>query len=484
MSEATDELLDVVRQLRAELDWAARTGLVVEDAPIPELADEGPAEAAAPDGPARDGGEGRAPDRGPERRPAPGSERPAAARPGRDASPPAREPPRPAPGGWDSSRPAPAPSGGWDSSRPAPASGGGWDSSRPAPAPSGGWDSSRPAPAPSGGWESSRPAPASPGPRDPPRPAAGGGWDPSRPAAASARGPAPRRPEPPPPRAEPPWADDEPPPPDAPPGGWEDTEAYGPRGEPLGGPAPARGRTAPEPRDTPRGRGPGPAPAERPPVPSGPRAWDAVAVGWGPPPGPFRANLAVVRETLGDCQRCKLAPTRGHIVFGVGDPNAELMFIGEGPGADEDKSGEPFVGAAGQLLTRMIAAMGLTRSEVYIANIVKCRPPGNRDPQPDEIAACLPFLRGQIAAIRPKVIVALGKPATLTLLGLSEGAISRLRGRWHDFDGIPLMPTFHPSYVLRSSDGKRPVWEDLQAVLEKLGRPLPGAAGGRGGTRR
>jgi len=183
--------------------------------------------------------------------------------------------------------------------------------------------------------------------------------------------------------------------------------------------------------------------------------------------------LLAVRADLGECRRCKLAAGRTTLVFGVGNPAAELMFVGEGPGADEDREGEPFVGKAGQLLTRMIVAMGFRRDEVYIANVVKCRPPGNRNPEPDEIEACEPFLRGQIAAIRPKVIVALGKFAAQTLLR-DTTPITRLRGRWMTYEGVKLMPTFHPAYLLRSPDEKGKAWEDLQAVMRELGR-TPGS---------
>jgi uracil-DNA glycosylase len=182
--------------------------------------------------------------------------------------------------------------------------------------------------------------------------------------------------------------------------------------------------------------------------------------------------LAAIREELGDCTRCKLARGRTHLVFGVGNPSAELVFAGEGPGEDEDRQGEPFVGRAGQLLTRMIEAMGFARGDVYIANVVKCRPPGNRNPEPDEIEACEPFLRAQLAAIRPKVIVALGKFAAQTLLRETT-PISKLRGRWFAYEGVKLMPTFHPAYLLRSPDEKRKAWDDLQLVMKELGRPLP-----------
>ncbi len=177
--------------------------------------------------------------------------------------------------------------------------------------------------------------------------------------------------------------------------------------------------------------------------------------------------LEAVREVLGDCQRCKLCSTRTHIVFGSGNPNAKLMFVGEGPGADEDAQGLPFVGKAGTLLTKMIAAMGYSREAVYIANIVKCRPPNNRPPQEDEIAACQPFLRQQIKAIAPQIICALGTFAAQTLLK-SDVRISDLRGRFYDLDGVKLMPTFHPAYLLRNPAEKKKVWEDLQKIMAEL----------------
>ena len=181
--------------------------------------------------------------------------------------------------------------------------------------------------------------------------------------------------------------------------------------------------------------------------------------------------LLALREELGECTRCKLAGGRTKLVFGVGNPEAELMFVGEGPGADEDRQGEPFVGRAGQLLTKMIEAMGYRREEVYIANVVKCRPPENRNPEPDEMDACEPFLRAQIAAVRPKVIVALGKIAAQALLR-DTTPISRLRGRWFTYEGVKLMPTFHPAYLLRSPDEKKKAWEDLQLVMKELGKPV------------
>jgi DNA polymerase len=190
-------------------------------------------------------------------------------------------------------------------------------------------------------------------------------------------------------------------------------------------------------------------------------------------------ELTAVRADLGDCRRCKLAGGRTTLVFGVGAPRAELMFVGEGPGADEDLQGEPFVGKAGQLLTRMIEAMGYRRDQVYIANVVKCRPPENRNPEPDEIVACEPFLMRQIDAVRPKVIVALGKFAAHTLLR-SAIPITKLRGTWGQYQGVKLMPTFHPAYLLRSPHEKAKAWEDLKQVVAALGRQLP-APGGRQG---
>jgi uracil-DNA glycosylase family 4 len=185
------------------------------------------------------------------------------------------------------------------------------------------------------------------------------------------------------------------------------------------------------------------------------------------------AALAGVRAEIGDCRRCKLCERRTQIVFGVGSPRASLMFIGEGPGEEEDRQGEPFVGRAGQLLTEIITkGMGLRRSDVYIANVVKCRPPGNRNPEPEEIAACQPFLLAQIDAVDPRVIVALGKFAAQTLLETAT-PISKLRGRWFSFRGRRLMPTFHPSYLLRNPADKKVVWEDIQRVMQALGLPLP-----------
>ena len=179
--------------------------------------------------------------------------------------------------------------------------------------------------------------------------------------------------------------------------------------------------------------------------------------------------LLAIRSDLGDCTRCKLhGQGRKQIVFGVGNPQARLMFVGEAPGADEDIQGEPFVGRAGQLLTKIIESINLKRSEVYIANVLKCRPPNNRNPEPDEVSTCEPFLNRQIDAIRPTVIVALGTFAAQALLK-TDTPISRLRGRVHDFrGGIKLVPTFHPAFLLRSPDRKRDVWEDMKKVRDLL----------------
>lgn len=186
-------------------------------------------------------------------------------------------------------------------------------------------------------------------------------------------------------------------------------------------------------------------------------------------------RLAQVRADLGECTRCKLHTTRTSIVFGVGAEDAPLMFVGEAPGEQEDRRGEPFVGPAGELLDKMIVAMGWSRETVYIANTTKCRPPQNRNPQPDELAACSPFLDAQIAAVAPRIIVALGRPAANQLLGV-DAPISSLRGTFHDRHGVKVMPTFHPAYLLREPDRKRDTWEDLKLVmaeLERLGIDAP-----------
>jgi uracil-DNA glycosylase len=182
--------------------------------------------------------------------------------------------------------------------------------------------------------------------------------------------------------------------------------------------------------------------------------------------------LAAVRGDLGDCTRCKLHTLgRRQIVFGVGNPQADLMFVGEAPGGDEDVQGVPFVGRAGQLLTKIIEAIDLKRDDVYIANVIKCRPPGNRNPEPDEVAQCEPFLFRQIETVKPKVIVALGKFAAQTLLRTLD-PISRLRGRVYDYRGAKLIPTFHPAYLLRNPASKREVWEDMKLVRSLLNSEL------------
>jgi DNA polymerase len=207
-----------------------------------------------------------------------------------------------------------------------------------------------------------------------------------------------------------------------------------------------------------------------PPLPTAPQAGVAVS-------GGEHESLDRIRKSLGECQRCKLGKTRTNLVFGVGNPQARLVFVGEGPGGDEDRQGEPFVGEAGQVLNRIIAAMGLKREEVYICNVVKCRPPKNRDPEPDEIVACAPFLLRQLQSVNPEAIVALGRFAAQTLLETKE-SISRLRGRFRDYHGVPLMPTYHPSYLLRKQQEKNmepfwEVWEDMAQVLRLLKLPVP-----------
>jgi len=182
-----------------------------------------------------------------------------------------------------------------------------------------------------------------------------------------------------------------------------------------------------------------------------------------------RRTLADIRAEVGDCTRCKLHGTRKRIVFGVGAEDTPLMFVGEAPGEQEDLRGEPFVGRAGELLDKMIEAMGWTRDTVYIANTLMCRPPGNRDPQPDELAQCMPFLHAKIAAIAPRIIVALGRPAANQLLG-KDAPISTLRGKFHERFGVRIMPTFHPAYLLRDPNKKREAWADLKLVMAELTR--------------
>jgi DNA polymerase len=188
------------------------------------------------------------------------------------------------------------------------------------------------------------------------------------------------------------------------------------------------------------------------------------------PPGAVE-GLDDILADLGDCTRCGLSAGRTHLVFGEGNPKADLMFVGEGPGFEEDRCGKPFVGPAGQLLTRIIQAMHLTRDQIYICNVVKCRPPGNRNPEPAEIAVCRPFLDRQIDAVSPKVICALGSVAAKALLD-TEQPVSRLRGRFHHYKGIKVMPTYHPAYLLRQPDQKRLVWDDVKKIMALLRIPL------------
>jgi DNA polymerase len=186
-------------------------------------------------------------------------------------------------------------------------------------------------------------------------------------------------------------------------------------------------------------------------------------------------TLEEIRADLGECCRCGLGRTRTNLVFGVGNPHARLVFVGEAPGRDEDLQGEPFVGEAGQILTRLITRMGFTREDVYICNVLKCRPPNNRDPQKDEIEQCGPFMLRQVKSIGPEVIVALGAFAAHTLLH-STVPISKLRGKFHDYHGIPLMPTYHPSFLLRNRGNNAvywTVWEDMAQVLKRLNMPVP-----------
>jgi len=186
-----------------------------------------------------------------------------------------------------------------------------------------------------------------------------------------------------------------------------------------------------------------------------------------------RRELQVLEEQVSGCTRCaELASTRTQTVFGVGSPDAELCFVGEAPGADEDAQGEPFVGAAGQLLNRIITACGMKREEVYICNILKCRPPGNRTPLPNEAANCRGYLERQLELIRPKFICALGAIAAQNLLNTPQ-SIGKLRGKFHDYLGIPVLCTYHPAYLLRNPASKRDVWDDMKRLLGKMGRPIP-----------
>lgn len=181
----------------------------------------------------------------------------------------------------------------------------------------------------------------------------------------------------------------------------------------------------------------------------------------------LKETLDAVRNELGDCQRCGLGSSRTELVYGIGNPNARLVLVGEAPGHEEDQKGEPFVGEAGRLLDKILQAMGMQREDVYICNVLKCRPPNNRDPQPDEVATCEAFLVRQIAAIKPQVIIGLGRFAVHSLLK-TKIPISRIRGEWQSYHGIPLMPTYHPAYLLRNPEGKRDVWEDMKEVMRRL----------------
>lgn len=242
-------------------------------------------------------------------------------------------------------------------------------------------------------------------------------------------------------------------------------------------PEPVRGGAAPPPAEPiPKAAKPSaemvPDPAPAAAAPSQESAPPQVA------PGDAAAQLQALRRVVQPCTRCKLHEGRQHTVFGEGDPAAEVMFVGEAPGAREDQSGRPFVGDAGQLLDRILTgAMGLQRSQIYIANINKCRPPGNRVPEPDEVAACLPFLRQQIAIVRPKVLVCLGRTAAQNLLA-TTASTTALRGRTLDYEGIPVVVTWHPAYLLREPAHKRETWEDIKRVNRLLGRPeVPPPAG-------
>jgi uracil-DNA glycosylase len=220
------------------------------------------------------------------------------------------------------------------------------------------------------------------------------------------------------------------------------------------------------------------APVRAPPVAIAPEATSPRVLEASAGPDERRTRLALLAEEVRACKACVLHEKRRQTVFSRGDPFADLVFVGEGPGADEDAQGEPFVGAAGQLLDRMVAAMGYQRDEVYIANIVKCRPPSNRKPEIEEMASCTPFLVQQLGLVKPKVLVALGATAVQGLCGTTEG-ITRLRGKWKLYKGsIPIMPTFHPAYLLRNPAAKRDVWSDLQEVMKHLGK-APGRSGSK-----
>jgi uracil-DNA glycosylase family 4 len=253
-----------------------------------------------------------------------------------------------------------------------------------------------------------------------------------------------------------------------------------------GGAGAEQSRTGPvaETRAEPRGSLREAVSAARESAPGSPRATTAARPSPSPVPAPAdpplsfsldvpaaaddrNARLGEVAVAALACRRCRLAGGRKSVVFASGNPDADLMFVGEGPGAEEDRQGLPFVGPAGQLLTKIIQAMGHAREDVYIANVVKCRPPGNRDPQPDEVAACRPFLEAQVRLVRPRVIVALGRVAAQTLLGL-DLPVARMRGHWHELLGVPLRVTYHPAAILRDASLKRPTWDDMLVVRDRL----------------
>ncbi len=228
----------------------------------------------------------------------------------------------------------------------------------------------------------------------------------------------------------------------------------------------AHARTAPA--ATPL-RKPAPAPVRSSPPPARPAPVPATRA----PEGPEAEAWSAIGKEIAACKACRLHEKRTHVVPGQGHPRPDIMFVGEGPGADEDEQGLAFVGRAGQLLTQIIQAMGYTRDQVFIGNVVKCRPPDNRTPAPDEMAACLPFLQRQIKLLKPKVIVALGGTAVKGLFNDDKIAITKQRGTWMTYEGIDVMPTFHPAFLLRNPPAKREVWEDMKAVLAKLGRQPP-----------
>ncbi|MHB8874220.1 MAG: uracil-DNA glycosylase [Myxococcaceae bacterium] len=253
---------------------------------------------------------------------------------------------------------------------------------------------------------------------------------------------------------------------------WQEAESGRSILRPIGAKPAAAPADPPRPRTQPPKAQGIPARAVAPPPPAAAPAAAPVAAAAPAPYQPKAVTLDELRQEHLDCQRCKLCQGRSNLVFGTGSPLAEVVFVGEAPGEEEDKQGVPFVGKAGQLLTKMIEAMGYRRDEVYICNVVKCRPPGNRNPEADEIAACEPFLKAQLRMIHPKVIVALGKFAAQTLLRDST-AISKMRGHWREYEGVALMPTFHPAYLLRSPAEKKLAWGDLLKVMALLGKKPP-----------